>query len=194
MQCGERCSTIRAKRRFLLHDYRYPAGCSCPTSRRRDLFGLLLQILFRSLDIDHHCIQRVVPHNLRQSMEQSNSIWIVRQPCFQFIKHVMLRRRIDPLMPQRLLRLTNIRLGELHMHMGQDCELTRRGSSNHIGTVKATKEPATPVLASAATALTGAGGTGPARCPGVATGCPIAEWSFPSDLSRLVNGPLGAAC
>ncbi len=36
--------------------------------------------------------------------------------------------------------------------------LMRRGSSNHIGTVTATKEPATSVLASAATALTGAGG------------------------------------
>ncbi len=42
-------------------------------------------------------------------------------------------------------------------------DATKAGSSTHAGPVTATEEPATTVLASAATALTVAGGTSAAR-------------------------------
>ncbi len=38
---------------------------------------------------------------------------IVRQPFLQLVKYVVLGRRIDPLMPQRLLCFATIALGEL---------------------------------------------------------------------------------
>jgi hypothetical protein len=47
--------------------------------------------------------------------------------------------------------------------VGQNGGLTRRGSSTHAGPVKVTEELGTTVHASAATALTGAGGTSAAR-------------------------------
>ena len=55
----------------------------------------------------------------------------------------MLGRRIDALMPKCLLRLMNITLGKLHMHVGQNGELTRRGSSNRVGSVKAVADART---------------------------------------------------
>ncbi len=44
------------------------------------------------------------------------SIQIGGQPFLEFIKYVMLCRRINTLVPQRLLRLANIALGELRAH------------------------------------------------------------------------------
>ncbi len=61
-----------------------------------------------------------MPHDLRKPVERSSSLQVIRQPFFQLIKHIMLGGGVDPLMPQCLLRLANIPLGELRAHKPPD--------------------------------------------------------------------------
>ncbi len=72
-------------------------------------------ILGRRLDVGMpSCLCTVLRATSLQSWDRYHHlVEIVGQPLLQLIKDVMLGRRINSLMPQRLLCLANITLGEL---------------------------------------------------------------------------------
>ncbi len=58
-------------------------------------------------------ILRRCVHDSPGTVTRTNLIQIVGQPLLQFVKYIMLRRGIDPFMPQCLLCFANIAIGEL---------------------------------------------------------------------------------